>query len=516
MGRRIRWLGVVLILCFGLVIIQLTNIQFGRAAHLRTQRAVAINLADPNNFRGTILAADGTVLAQSVANPAQGTKSGQNPHAYIRQYPYGPLFSDVVGYSSFYYGTGGVESVYNDELGQHAQPAQTLTQLLSPPPKSTDNVTLTVLPYLQQVAHDECAKIPDANQDCGIVAMIPQTGAVTAMYANPSYDPNPLASPDLTVEQQAAVADQVKDAEGYEPAVPLTTQRTNLPGSAFKVVTTAAVYNLVPTLSGFRFPVAPCTPTLPDSNKQICNDGPTAATASPCGGTIQEMLPPSCDPGYAMLGLALGAQPLYEQSTLFGFDSVPPIDLVGFEEDPVAPSNFPTPAELSQGNEPGLPGIAYSAFGQQDVTATVLQMAMVAAAVANGGPLMTPHVMAQIRNAQGAIVETFKPTVYKQSLSAAAAAQIVPLMVQVAISGTAAGVGFPKSLDVAVKTGTAQTGNGASNTNDWMIGFAPANDPKVAVAVEVPLQATSTSGAEIAGPIMEAMLEAALNPPPGQ
>jgi penicillin-binding protein A len=516
MGRRIRWLGVVLILCFGLVIIQLTNIQFGRAARLRTDRAVAINEANPDNFRGTILAADGTTLAESVPNPAQGTGPGQNPHAYIRQYPYGPLFSDVVGYSSFYYGTGGVESVYNDELGQHAQPAQTLTQLLSPPPKTTDNVTLTVLPYLQQAAQAACAAIVSANKDCGVVAITPQTGAVTAMYANPSYDPTPLASPNLTTEQQAAVADQVKDAEGYEPAVPLTTERTNLPGSTFKVVTTAAVYNLMPSLSGFRFPVAPCTPTLPDSDKMICNDGATPATANPCGGDIQVMLPESCDPGYAMLGLALGGQTLYEQATLFGFDQVPPIDLVGFEEGPVAPSNFPTPTELSQGNEPGIPGIAYSAFGQQDVTATVLQMAMVAAAVADGGALMTPHVMAQIRNAQGAVVETFKPSLYKQSLSAAAAAQIIPLMEQVAISGTAAGVGFPRSLDVAVKTGTAQTGNGASNTNDWMIGFAPANDPKVAVAVEVPLQPTSTSGAEVAGPIMKAMLEAALNPPPGQ
>jgi penicillin-binding protein A len=516
MGRRIRWLGVVLILCFGLVIIQLTNIQFGRAAHLRTDRAVAINKANPDNFRGTILAANGSVLAESVPNPAKGTGTGENPHDYIRSYPYGPLFSGVVGYSSFYYGTGGVESVYNDELGQHAQPAQTLTQLLSPPPKTTDNVTLTVLPYLQQVAQQACADIENGNKDCGVVAITPQTGAVTALYSNPPYDPNPLASPNIATEQAAAVADEVPDAEGYEPAVPLTTQRTNLPGSTFKVVTTAAVYNLMPSLSDFRFAVAPCTGTLPDSDKQICNDGATPATANPCGGSIQVMLPESCDPGYAELGLALGGQTLYEQATLFGFDSVPPIDLVGFEEGAVAPSNFPTPTELSQGNEPGLPGIAYSAFGQQDVTATVLQMAMVASAVANGGALMTPHVMAQIRNAQGAVVQTFKPTIYKQSLSAAAAAQIVPLMQQVAISGTAADVGFPRSLDVAVKTGTAQTGNGANDTNDWMIGFAPANDPKVAVAVEVPLQPTSDTGALVAGPIMLKMLEAALNPPPGQ
>jgi len=512
MGRRIRWLGVVLILCFGLVLVQLTNIQFHQAPQLRTKQAVALSKSNPDNYRGYILAADGTTLAESVPN----TDKKDNFHDYIRQYPYGPLFSGVVGYSSFYYGTGGVESVYNNELIPHAQPANTLTQLLSPPPKTTDNIALTVEPYLQQLAQQECAAIVNANKDCGIVTMTPQTGAITSLYSNPSYDPSPLTSPIIGTEQAAAVADQVKDAEGFSPAVAIATQRTNLPGSTFKVVTTTAVYNLKPSLAGFNFPVAPCTPTLPDSDKQICNDGATPATASPCGGPIQVMLPASCDPGYAELGLALGGQTLYEQATLFGFDSTPPIDLVGFEEGAVAISNFPTPTELSQGNEPGIPGIAYSAFGQQDVTATALQMAMVAAAVANGGALMTPHVMAQIRNAQGAVVETFKPSVYKQSMTAQVAAQVTQLMQQVAISGTAGGVGFPRSLDVAVKTGTAQTGNSADNTNDWMIGFAPANDPKVAVAVEVPFQPTSFTGAEVAGPIVKAMLEAALNPPAGQ
>src|SRR5580658_2429958 len=185
MGRPIPCLGAVPIRGFGLVIVQLTNIQFGRAAHLRTARAVAINKANPDNYRGTILAADSTVLAESVPNPAQGTGPGQNPHDYIRQYPYGPLFSGIVGYSSFYYGTGGVESVYNDELSLHSQAAQTVTQLLSPPAPTTDNITLTVEPYLQQVAQEACADIENVNKDCGIVAITPQTGAVTAMYANP-------------------------------------------------------------------------------------------------------------------------------------------------------------------------------------------------------------------------------------------------------------------------------------------------------------------------------------------
>jgi penicillin-binding protein A len=515
MGRRIKWLGVVLILCFGLVVIQLTNIQFGRAAHLRTARAVAINQANPDNFRGTILAADGSTLAESVANPAKGTKAGENPHDFVRQYPDGSLFSDVVGYSSFEYGTAGVEAVYNDQLILHAQAAHTLTQLLSPPPRTTDNVTLSVNPTLQREAQSQCAAIPDENKDCSIVAIVPQTGAVLALYSSPSFDPSLLASPDIAIEQAADLADQQPDAEGFSAFVPLATERSVPPGSTFKVVTTSAVYNLDPSLSNFTFPVAACTKNLPDSDKPVCNDPAPPSDGQACGGTIAEMLPQSCDPGYAELGLALGGNTLYEQATLFGFDSVPPIDLVGFAGHPVASSNFPTPAELAPSGQDGLPGVAYSAFGQQDVSATGLQMAMVAAAVANGGDLMTPHVLATVRDAQGTLVESYKPTVYKHSLSAAAAKQVTLLMEQVAISGTAEGI-FPASLDVAVKTGTAQTGNSQNNTDDWMIGFAPANDPKVAIAVEVPYQATSSTGARIAGPIMLHMLETALGLPEGQ
>jgi peptidoglycan glycosyltransferase len=106
----------------------------------------------------------------------------------------------------------------------------------------------------------------------------------------------------------------------------------------------------------------------------------------------------------------------------------------------------------------------------------------------------------------------YKPTKWKQALSPSAAAEVTTLMKQVAISGTAAGVGFSPSLDVAVKTGTAQTGNPQENTDDWMIGFAPANDPTIAVAVVVPLQNFAGTGAGVAGPIMKEILDAALQP----
>jgi peptidoglycan glycosyltransferase len=197
-------------------------------------------------------------------------------------------------------------------------------------------------------------------------------------------------------------------------------------------------------------------------------------------------------------------------------NSRPPLDIS--PEGLVQPSAYPTAEDMSPGCNPaspecvGIPGQAYSAFGQQDVETTALQNALIAAGIANGGAVMTPHFLEKITNSQGQVVETYKPTVWKQATSPQAAAQVIPLMQAVATSGTASGDGFPSSLDVAVKTGTAQIeiNNAITSVHDWMIGFAPASAPKVAIAVVVPYQPTSTQGATVAGPIVLKMLEAAL------
>jgi peptidoglycan glycosyltransferase len=157
--------------------------------------------------------------------------------------------------------------------------------------------------------------------------------------------------------------------------------------------------------------------------------------------------------------------------------------------------------------------LGYSAIGQEDDKASVLSNALVAAGIANKGAIMTPHLMQQITNRQGEVVSTYKPTVWKQAESPTAAAQVTALMKLVVTEGTADLVGFSPSLDAAVKTGTAQVGDNLLNdTDDWMIGFAPASDPTIAVAVVVPLQAYSATGAEVAGPIVKEMLDAALLP----
>lgn len=489
--------------------LQLVNVQFRKATALANSPNNPRNATHGfNNQRGDILAVNGQVLAQSV-------RSTSGPYQYTRQYPQGSLFSDFVGYSSTFWGTSGAEFQYNDQLIPHSQPARTLGELLTPPPKAIDNVTLTVEPYLQSAAAQALQNYSGQYKDGAVVVLNPKTGAVETMYSSPSFDPNALSSPDISAEKQAGFADfDRKDSEGFYPGFPMAIFNALAPGSTFKVVTTAAVYNLKPQLSNFNFPVAGCTAPgqVPNTTNVICNDANTPQDASPCGGTLAEMLPASCDPGYAVLGLQLGAQTLAQQASLFGFSSQSPIDLPHASK-----STFPPAASLEPPNQPAL---ANSAFGQENVTATTLQMAMVASGIADNGTVMTPHVMSQITNAQGAVAQSYHPSVYSQATSPQAAQQVNKLMQSVVTSptGTAFGVGFSPTIDAAVKTGTAQVTNpnGMPGTNDWMIGFAPANNPKVAVAVVIPFQAVSSSGAQVAGPIMNSVLQAALNPPAGQ
>jgi len=516
MGRRIRWLALVLVVAFVAVLAQLVNIQLRQATSLNASTVNPRNASKRyHNPRGLILASDGTVLARSV--PVTTAPKGAPPYKYKRVYPTGPLYSGIVGYDSVFYGTSGVEYTYNTYLGVHKKSAQTLGQLLNPPGTTTDNVTTTVIPQLQKFVAQELATVPDANKDGAITVLKVKTASVLAMVSNPTYTNNALATPTPKKDQSAGQADtHTADHEGFVPYPPMATYDAFAPGSTFKVVTSSAVYNLKPSLESFTFKVAGCTPkpgqpgAIPQTNKRICNDSTTATAANPCGGTMVQMLPESCDPGYAELGLAVGGVDLNKQAELFGFNQTPPIDL-NFGPGGVSRSNFPTPAELAPTGSLGTPGVALSAFGQQTVTATNLQNAMVAEGIANNGSEMTPHVMSSIRDSTGGLVKRYEPTLYKQAESAKAARSVNRLMQLVASTpkGTAYGI-FPPQWDMAVKTGTAQAGVGNTNTTDWMIGFAPAYDPVVAIAVVVPLQARTASGASIAGPIMRAVMTEAL------
>ena len=318
MSRRIWFLAVVIAVLFVVLAGQSLWVQWFHASALDASSLNPRNNVANNTYpRGEILAANGTVLAESVP-----TKSKDNP--YKRVYPEGALFAGVVGFTSSVYGQWALEAQYNSDLQAHSQPAQSLEQVLAPT-EGEDSVTLTMEPALQKLAQEQLA-----GRDGSVVAIDPSTGAILAMYSNPTYNPTPFTSTNDAVQEAAWKKDNTKDADGYPPLGLVATQQTIFPGSTFKVITTAGLVKYKPSLMTKYY--APMVYTkLPDTDKLLYNDGDTA-----CGGTVLEMLPASCDPGYALLGIALGAQDLTATANAFGYNQVPPIDLPG-----VVASNFP-------------------------------------------------------------------------------------------------------------------------------------------------------------------------------
>jgi peptidoglycan glycosyltransferase len=485
-SRRIWTLGVVILLLFALVAAQSSWVQIFHAQALDNSSINPRNNVSNNQYhRGQILAADGTVLAESVP-------TGNASFPYKSVYPTGALFAGEVGWTSTKYGAWALEYQYNSQLSAHSLSAQNLEQVLAPT-EGEDSVNLTLSTSLQRLAVAELA-----GSDGSVVAIVPSTGSLLALYSNPTFNPTPFTSPNPAVQTAAWVKDNKKDADGYPPLGLVATQQTIFPGSTFKVITTAGIARFKPSLLTKDYPSMTHT-SLPDSNKPLYNDGGVT-----CGGTVAEMLPDSCDPGYGLLGIALGAQDLTAEANDFGYNQVPPIDLPG-----AVASFFPSEANLAANP----PFLAYSAIGQEDVESTALQNALVAAAIADKGVIMTPHLMSYITGPDGTVVQRYKDSVWKTPLTAAQAAEIVPLMRGVVDEpiGTAYGVNFLPQDQVAAKTGTAQVGNNLANdTDDWMIAFAPANNPTIAIAVSVPFQGPSVTGALIAGPIMKCMIEGAL------
>ena len=462
MGRRIRWLGVIMVVCLGLVVAQLVNIQLVKAKQLQTSpnnpEVAAQKYVNP---RGMILAADGTVLARSVPTPA-GTNQSEYPYDYVRQYPQGPLYAGITGYdSALYYGTAGIEEQYDSFLGPHQQPPQTLSQLIfrQSQPTITDNVTLTVEPALQQAAWYASDVDGWEQRRRGRGPPAAKTGTFWPWSRTPPSTPTPLVSTSLSSEQLAYFSYIQKDHEGFYPLRPIATEEYFSPGSTMKVVTSTAAYNLKPSLAGFDYPVQACQ-TFSDSNKPLCDE------SGPCGGTMTQMLPFSCDPGYGELGVQLGVSTLRQQANLFGYNSVPSIDLPNVIASPL--TTLPDNSQAFQ---------AYTAIGQDYVKDTALQNAMVAAGIANGGVVMTPHLMSSIHDSQGALVQSYTPKPESTAATAQAAQAVTALMEGVVTSGTASGVGFPPYLCAAVKTGTAQTSAVVGVNHDLDDWLGPGQQP---------------------------------------
>ena len=490
MEKRIRWFGVAMIVCFCGLLIQLDNIQGLKANQYQHASlnpvTVEAEYAEP---RGIIVSSDGVVLATSKPTPSSPY------YKYERVYPTGSLFSQIVGFTSFNYGTDtGVEAQYNSQLTFRTQPFKSLGDLISTE-QGTDTVVLTLNDKLQSLARRALG-----SNDGAVVVLDPSNGDVLAMYSNPTFDPNPLASPSLAEEEAGWSAYTAKGSNGFYNGVPLSYERAFFPGSTFKVITSAAAYDH--QLGNSSLPFAP-TYQPPGTNLSIHNAEPGA-----CGGTLSQMLPPSCDTGYARLGVEIGAANLVSEAASFGFGARPPIDLptTSFSVSCMTlTQTTPCMSALSlQGDQPFL---AYSAIGQGNVQATPLEMAMVASGIADDGVIMKPHVMSKILDPKDNVVDTYQATPWVRATSPQTAQSVSALM-QAVVSqpnGTAYGI-FPSTWQVAAKTGTAQEGTGNTATIDWMIAFAPASHPKVAIAVVVPDQAKSASGASVSGPIVSQML----------
>lgn len=487
MNRQIRLVGLGMIVLFVALFLQLNYLQVVHAKALESNplngRAV---VREYTAKRGDIVSADGVTLATSVPTPDQ--------FKYLRQYPAGPLFEQITGFWSFTYGADGVERTYDKVLTGGSSPFHLptslsgLQQLFSNHDKS-QSLTLTVLDKLQTLAQKELA-----GRIGSVVALNPKTGAILAMYSNPTFDPNQLSSHNLQQVQAAYKALQAVPGGVLSPGV---YRQRWFPGSTFKIVTSSAVFDHQPSLVTKTYPVLSAL-ILPQTTNLLHN-----FAGERCGGQLMQLFTVSCNSGFGQIGLDLGAGSLYAEAHSFGFGQTPPVDLPF-----AAQSTFPTADAFTH----DLPGLAYSAIGQQDVQATPLEMALVASAIADGGTIMTPHVLDKVTNAQNQVVSTYQPKPWLQATSTATAAQVTQLMLSVVNSpnGTGAAARIP-GIQVAAKTGTAQTGT--NKIDAWFAAFAPAQDPQIAVAVLIPDQPSQNEyqGGTLAAPIAKALIQAYLS-----
>ena len=488
MIKQIRLLGYGLVACFLVLFIQLNRLTVFEAAKLNDNPSNTREiLRDFTGPRGTITTADGVIIAQSVPS--------NDRFELQRQYPEGPLFAGVTGYYSFTLGSAGVERTYNDELaGRTADIAlQSLSDLFVDR-DHVGNLSLTVRADLQRIASEQLGQ-----REGSVVALDPRTGAILAMVSFPTYDPNQLANHDT---QAAADVAALLDADENKPRLIRAYQDRFFPGSTFKVVTAAA--GLTSGAVTRDEPVYPSSNayTPPLTDRPLRNFG-----GSTCGGRLFDVLRVSCNTAFAQMGVDTGPEAMIGTAEGFGFNQDVPIDLTR-----PARSNFPTDFERNT------PALAQSAIGQFEVAATPLQMALVAAGVANDGEVMAPHVLDEVRDSDGNILERYDPESWTTAMDRGSSALLREAMIGVVERGTATRLAVPGFV-VGGKTGTAQLGTTEPRSHAWIIGFAgpPGEAPTIAVAVLVEGQpgASEQTGGRVAAPIAQAVLQAYLTNPSG-
>jgi peptidoglycan glycosyltransferase len=488
MNLRIRRTGLVVIALFVVLFAQALNVQVFSARRLYDNPANAYRqiVAEYRVARGPILASDGkTALAFS-----RPTGEAFN---YLRRYPQGELFANITGFYSLVYGTTDLEHTYNADLGAHSQElfATNLWDQLQGKPRHGAAVVTTIDADIQRAATKALAGRPGA-----VVALDPRTGDVLAMVSAPSYDPNELSSHDP--KQIRAAWTRYNNAPS-KPMVSKANQELYPPGSTFKLITASAALE-----NGYgpdsTWPNPPVL-DLPQSTATLQNFGGEHCLGGVDTLTLAQALTVSCNVVFGGIGLKLGASALVDQAEAYGFNQDIPFDV------PFVTGHIPEASYFAERE----PAVALSAIGQDEVSANPLQMGLVAAAIANGGVEMQPRLVTQVVGPEQQVIRAPAPAQWGQPISVKTASQLTDMMVSVVESGTGTAAQIA-GVTVAGKTGTAQHGTGEA-PHAWFVGFAPAEDPQVAVAVVVldggDLGSEATGGA-VAAPIARSVMEAAL------
>ena len=471
MNQPIARLFGVIILLFALLIVFTSRWTVFEASSLNNNTLNVRTLLDELKIkRGRILAADGTVLAKSV--PAAGNTWG-------RTYPQGRLFAQPVGFSIAAKGeAAGLEQSDGPDLRGVQTGLSSIFGQLSPRPVG-DDVYTTLDPKGQRAAQQALA-----GQAGSVVALDPTTGAVEVMYSNPGYDDN----------------DPPSESSITNTTFNRATQGAYAPGSTFKIVTATAAID-----SGLYTPDSLINGNSPVtiSGVPLSNDGDKSWGLQ----TLTTAMTYSINTIFAQVAEHVGRPTMTEYMKRFGFYAKPPLDYPPgqiYSSRPFAPNGKPYP--------PGSPNedIGRIAIGQGGLLVTPLQMAMVAAAVANKGTLMAPRFTDKIVDQDGRTLETIKPSVYNHVMKASTAQEIGQMMEKVVDEGTGTPAQLGNDIPFAGKTGTASVGlPGQDLTQPWFIGFAPINDPKVAIAVTVE-RSQGGFGGTVAAPIAKDVVQTLL------
>lgn len=481
MTKELRRLSIVMLVMFLALFASTSWIQVVQAETLAENPRNTRALYDSYQVQRGSIIASGAAIATSVAS--------DDVYSWQRVYTDAPMWSQVTGWINPVLGSAtGIELEMNQELSGTAgsQFLARLEQIVTGQPQRGSNVVLSLDANVQRAAFEALGDTQGA-----VVAIEPSTGRILAMVSSPTFDTNLLAAHDSTA------ANDYYDALEADAAHPLFNRTIggdlNPPGSTFKLVVASAALASGKYTSQSTLP-NPASYQLPQSSSLVFN-----STGGTCGPgdtvTIAEALRLSCNIPFAELAVELGDTAIRDEAEKYGFNASFELPLV------TTPSSYPRGLDDAQ--------TALTGFGQGQVTATPLQMAMVSAGIANGGIVMNPRMVDRVLAPDLSVQQTFESTEFGRALDEDLAQEMVAMMVANVSDGAASGARID-GVDVAGKTGTAENGDSEPFTL-WFTGFAPADNPRVAVAVVVENgggRGQSGSGNTLAAPIAKQVMEA--------